>query len=133
MILFNALSRDTIGAIVDGITSDTSSFYYKALIIWLKENTPRLPIEINNEANNEYLKYKSLIFKKELPSEEAEKIKPFYNILAKCKLITVSNMNELFYAFIICKAYAENYYPGLLINNPFIRNIKEFLALINHL
>ena len=55
--------------------------------MWLKENTPRLPIEINNEANNEYLKYKSLIFKKELPSEETEKIKPFYNILPRVSLL----------------------------------------------
>ena len=84
--MFIALPKDTIGAIIDGIISDTSSFI-TALILWLKENTPRLPIEINNEANNEYLKYKSLIFKKELPSEEAEKINPFYNILARMGLL----------------------------------------------
>ena len=38
-------------------------------------------------------------------------------------------MDELFYAFIICIAYAENYHPRLLINNSFMHKIKE-LALL---
>ena len=128
MILYNTLSKDTIRDIIGRITSNTSSFYYKAFIFWLKNNTPRLPLEFNKKGNNKTLNYKSLIFKKKLTYKEAEKIQKFYNILAECEFITVSNMDELFYAFIICKAYAENYHPRLLINNPFIRNIKEFLG-----
>ena len=115
MILYNTLSKNTIGAIIDKITSDTPSFYYKILIFWLKNNTPKLPSEINNDINNKYLKYRKLFFNDKLISEEAEKVKTFYNTLSRCEFITVSNMVELFYAFIICKAYAETCHPRLLI------------------
>ncbi|EEQ81800.1 hypothetical protein NCER_101619 [Vairimorpha ceranae BRL01] len=126
MILYNALSKDTIKDIIDMITSDKSSFYYKALVFWLKYNTSRLPIEINNHANNTYLNYKSLVFEKKLSRVEAKRVKIFFNVLAKCEFITVSNMNELFYTFIICKAYAENYHPRSLICNSNLHTMKMF-------
>ena len=129
MILYNSLPKDTIRNIIYANVSDASNFYRVALAFWLKNNTPRLPIEIDNGTNKRDLEHKLFIFKEELTSEEAEKIKSFYNILAKCEFITVSDMNELFYAFIVCKACAENNHPKLLVYNSNMHRAKEFLGL----